>query len=334
MTTIEITKKLSADETSQAAELLLQGKIVAFPTETVYGLGACIFLPEAIKKIFLAKGRPADNPLIAHVSNFSQIEEITQNIPNDFLPLYNAFFPGPLSIVLEKAEKVPSIVSGGINTIAFRMPNHPIALAIIEKVGQPIVAPSANISGKPSSTQFSHVLDDFDGKIGAIVEGSSSEIGIESTVISLINNTPIILRPGHITKEAIEAVLNKKVALTNNDKLSNSPVSSPGMKYRHYAPNAPTKLFFSKKELVNYLNSNPNPSRLLLSPSPLSEAKGCNHFPLSPKTLYAGLRKADSDGFSEVLILCNDSIANDQALMNRLFRATEEAPFPLYNRAY
>lgn len=319
----DMTELLSVRDISRAADLLLQGEIVAFPTETVYGLGACIFMPDAVQKIFLAKGRPSDNPLIAHISNLSQLTSIAQNIPEDFFLLYQAFFPGPLTVVLKKTDAVPSLVSAGLDTIALRMPNHPIALAIIEKVGQPIVAPSANISGRPSSTAFEHVLHDFDGKIAAVVEGPSSEIGIESTVISLLGDVPTILRPGHITKQQIESVLKKPVRMAHVDKSCIGPVASPGMKYRHYAPDAPVKPFFSKKELLDYVGSAPSMARLLLSSFPLVEIKCCEYFSLSAKTLYAALRKADAQGFSEVLVLCDDSVIHDIALMNRLSRAAE-----------
>lgn len=319
------TELLSSSDISRAAELLLQGEILAFPTETVYGLGALIFLPSAIEKIFIAKGRPSDNPLIAHISNLSQLTKIAKNIPDDFFLLYKAFFPGPLTVVLQKTDEVPSLVSAGLDSIALRMPSHPLALALIEKVGQPLVAPSANISGKPSSTEFNHVLHDFDGKISAIVKGDSSEIGIESTVISLLGDVPTILRPGHITKDQIQSVLKKPVAIASSDK-TEGPVLSPGMKYKHYAPDAPVQLFYSKEDLLEYLKVAPIASRMLLSSSPLGEIDSCEFFPLSAKTLYATLRRADAKGFSEVLVYCDKVITDDKALMNRLSRSAEIDP--------
>ena len=323
--TTSTTEILSSSDISRAAELLLQGEIVAFPTETVYGLGACVFLPSAIEKIFIAKGRPSDNPLIAHISNLSQLTRIAKNIPDDFFLLYKAFFPGPLTVVLQKTDEVPSLVSAGLNSIALRMPSHPLALALIEKVGQPLVAPSANISGKPSSTEFTHVLHDFDGKISAIVNGPSSEIGIESTVISLLGDIPTILRPGHITKDQIQSVLKKTVAIASSDK-TDGPVVSPGMKYKHCAPEARVQLFYAKEDLLEYLKVTPSVYRMLLASSPLTEIKSCEVFSLSAKTLYAMLRKADAEGFSEVLVYCDEVIMHDRALMNRLSRSAEIHP--------
>jgi len=317
------TEILSEESIDRAAELLQEGEIVAFPTETVFGLGAAIFSPEAVAKIFLAKGRPSDNPLIAHISDLAQVEMIAQNIPEDFHLLAKAFFPGPLTVVLEKTDRVPSIVSGGLNTVAFRMPSHPVARKLIALIGQPIVAPSANISGKPSSTQLSHVLHDFNRKIAAIIEGVSSEIGIESTVISLMENVPIILRPGHITKEDIEKVLGKKVRVADSSKKISGPVSSPGMKYRHYAPTAPLKLFFTNDDLLVHLSKGPTGKRILLSPFVVEEAKSCIYAKLSTKNLYAALREADLQAVDEVLVFCDESAQKDAALMNRILKAAE-----------
>lgn len=319
------TELFKEDELERAAELLKQGEIVSFPTETVYGLGACIFLPQAIEKIFIAKGRPSDNPLIAHINHFSQVEQIAKNIPEDFYLLYKAFFPGPLTVVLEKTDAVPSIVSAGLPSIAFRMPAHPIALKLIELVGQPLVAPSANLSGKPSSTDYKHVQHDFEGKIAAIVQGSSSEIGIESTVISLLGEKPVILRPGHITKEQIEKILGKEVGLAKMSKEHSGPVMSPGMKYRHYAPEAKVLLFYSLKEVEDHLEKSAFlAKRLFLSSSePIKHIKDCAYFPLSAKTLYAALRHADAEKVSEVLVLVDGDILHNSALMNRLVKAAE-----------
>jgi L-threonylcarbamoyladenylate synthase len=317
------TEILSEESIDRGAELLQAGEIVAFPTETVFGLGAAIFSPEAVAKIFLAKGRPSDNPLIAHISDLKQVEMIVQNIPEDFHLLAKAFFPGPLTVVLEKTDRVPSIVSGGLNTVAFRMPSHPVALKLITLLGQPIVAPSANISGKPSSTSLSHVLHDFKGKIAAIIGGVSSEIGIESTVISLMEKVPIILRPGHITKEEIEKVLGKEVRVADYRKKIAGPVSSPGMKYRHYAPSAPVKLFFSKEEVLSHLEKTPFCKRILLAPSLLQECKDCIYTALSTKNLYAALRQADTESVDEVLVFCDGITQKNVALMNRILKAAE-----------
>ena len=210
---MDATERLSPDQLQRAADLLKAGHLVAFPTETVYGLGAPIFSPEAIQSIFKVKGRPADNPLIAHVSSVEQVSRIALEIPEAFYRLAEVFFPGPLTVVLKRRPDVPSIVSAGLETIAVRMPSHPIALKLISLVDEPLVAPSANLSGMPSSTQAEHVLDDFDGKIAAVVDGGKTEIGIESTVINLLGETPILLRPGSISKEALEKVLGYPIFL-------------------------------------------------------------------------------------------------------------------------
>jgi L-threonylcarbamoyladenylate synthase len=172
------TQVFQEEDLIQAAEYLLSGEVVAFPTETVYGLGACIFLEDAIKKIFYAKRRPSDNPLIAHISDLSSVESIAEDVPPLFYKIAEEFFPGPLTIIASKSSEVPSIASAGLSTIAIRMPNHKIALRLIELVGQPMVAPSANLSGKPSATDFTHVLEDFDGHIPGDVKGEPSSIGI------------------------------------------------------------------------------------------------------------------------------------------------------------
>jgi L-threonylcarbamoyladenylate synthase len=296
---------LDPDQIPLAAQILLQGELVAFPTETVYGLGAPIFRPEPISKIYIAKGRPSDNPLIAHVASLAQVEQIARDIPPEFYLLAKAFFPGPLTIVLKKHPSVPPIVSGGLDTIAVRMPSHPVALALIEAVGQPLVAPSANLSGKPSSTTAQHVRTDFEGKIGAVIDGGETQYGMESTVISLVADTPRLLRLGALSPEEIEKVLGRELREASmEDKLS-----SPGTRYRHYAPSARVKLFTSPSELDLYLKTAPAQSRLILSK-------------LQSASLYALLRQADDEKKDEILILCDAEMLQDRALMDRLHKAS------------
>lgn len=297
---------LNPDQIPLAAQLLLQGELVAFPTETVYGLGAPIFHPETISKIYAAKGRPSDNPLIAHISSLAQAEQIARDIPPEFYLLAKAFFPGPLTIVLKKQPSVPSIVSGGLDTIAIRMPSHPIALALIEAVGQPLVAPSANLSGKPSSTTAHHVVADFEGKIGVVIDGGETKYGMESTVISLVADTPRLLRLGALSPEEIEKVLGQGLQeASREDKLS-----SPGTRYRHYAPSARVKLFTSSSELDLHLKTSPAQSRLVLS-----KVQGAS--------LYALLRQADDEKKDEILIVCDAEMLQDRALMDRLYKASQ-----------
>jgi L-threonylcarbamoyladenylate synthase len=287
-----------------AAELLKKGEIVAFPTETVYGLGAPIFNETAVAKIFTAKGRPADNPLIAHVSDLGEVETIAQNIPAEFHLLATHFFPGPLTVVLEKHPAVPNIVSGGLKTIALRMPRHPLALALIQAVGEPLVAPSANLSGKPSSTTAAHVVADFEGKIAAVLDGGSCEIGLESTVVYLVEGKPAILRLGAIEKEMIEEVLKMNLAVGSEDQRA----ASPGMKYRHYAPKAVVRLF--KEQIDEPMGKN----CLRLSTMPKN-----GYELLLASNLYAWLRWADEKGYDEIAVLYDEKA--NPALMDRLQRA-------------
>lgn len=303
-------RTLSPDQIQIAADLLKQGELVAFPTETVYGLGAPIFNPQAIAKIFQVKGRPAKNPLIAHISHLAQVEQIAREIPSDFDRLASQFFPGPLTIVLKKHPQVPSLVSGGLETIAFRMPSHPIAQALIEAVKEPLVAPSANLSGKPSSTTAAHVRSDFEGKIAAVIEGGETPLGIESTVISLISSTPCLLRPGTIPAEALEEALGKSLQTPSQVNLA----ASPGTHYRHYAPEAKILIFTNRQEFEHYL---PLAQGFVLSTEKESQSRY-----LKPSNLYALLREADQEGASEIVIFCDESAMKDAAFMDRLSRAS------------
>ena len=290
-------KTLRVEDLQKAAVLLREGELVAFPTETVYGLGAPIFSPQAIQKIFTVKQRPQSNPLIAHVANLEQVDQIAQNLPPVFFTLAKAFFPGPLTLIVEKKEEVPSLVSANLNTVAIRMPAHSLARALIEAVGEPLVAPSANLSGRPSSTCAAHVVADFADKIAAVIDGGSCEYGMESTVIDCVSfEKPTLLRLGSLEKEAIEKVLGYKL-----DTYTRGPKSSPGMQYRHYAPKAKVHVFSTQEELEAYVQG--NSSVFVLAP-------------VEAKTLYALLRTADEQGYSEVA-LCSEGCQNETVL-NRL----------------
>jgi L-threonylcarbamoyladenylate synthase len=287
------TEILRENSLEKAIKSLKAGFPVIFPTETVYGLGALAFREEAICKVFEIKGRPSDNPLIVHVSNLEMIPLLTKNLPKDFSLLAKAFWPGPLTLVVLRSEKVPSIVSGGLQTVAIRMPSHPTALRLIDEVGEPLVAPSANLSGRPSPTTLSDSLEDLDGKVSYAIEGGASEVGIESTVVSLIDETPVILRPGKITKEMLEEVLGKTVRETSKD----APIYSPGMKYRHYAPKATVKLIYDKSELPDFF----------IAPT--------------MENFYASLREADRQNLKEIAIYCDPQVLKNAGLMNRILRA-------------
>jgi len=232
-----------------AARFILKGKLVAFPTETVYGLGADALNGEAVRKIFKAKGRPADNPLIIHIAEFRDLKRLADEVPREAELLAKKFWPGPLTMVLPKGEKVPYATTGGLDTVAVRMPAHPIALALI-RASRPIAAPSANISGKPSPTSAEHVIDDFYGRIECIIDGGPTMIGVESTVVDLTSDEPTLLRPGGVTLEEIEEVVGKvKVHPAVKGKPADL-ARAPGMKYRHYSPNAQVIVVEGERERV------------------------------------------------------------------------------------
>jgi len=225
----------------EAAAIIRRGGLVAFPTETVYGLGADAMNPEAVGRIYEAKGRPSDNPMIVHIARASDIGQLTPMLSPGIVNLIENFWPGPLTMVVKKKEEVPYRTTGGLETVAVRMPDNPAALELINLSGCPIAAPSANISGRPSPTKAEHVINDLDGKIDAILVGEDCRVGIESTVLDMSGATPTILRPGIITAEEIEAALNKDVGIDRS--LFEKPgkdfkPKAPGMKYKHYAPKA------------------------------------------------------------------------------------------------
>lgn len=223
----------------EAAEVIKKGGTVAFPTETVYGLGAGALNPDAVKKIFRAKGRPSDNPLIAHIAKISDLKLIAKRPPEAAIALINKFWPGPLTIILKRKKVVPDIVTGGLDTVAVRMPDNKIALSLIRKAGVPLVAPSANLSGSPSPTGARDVAADLSGRIDMILDGGKTRIGIESTVIDMTTRPPVLLRPGGLPVEEIEKVIGPVRRLLEEPAvLRGEPVRSPGMKYRHYAPKA------------------------------------------------------------------------------------------------
>ena len=225
----------------QAAEILKSGGLVAYPTETVYGLGGDAADKEASRKIYAAKGRPSDNPLIVHIASFSQLEDITVNLPKTAKLLADAFWPGPLTMVCNKNQVIPYETTGGLDTVAVRMPNNPVALALIKESGCMIAAPSANTSGRPSPTKASHVYEDLSGKIDAILDGGPVDIGLESTIVDLTEDVVTILRPGFINMDMLKAVVGQArmdPGIVFNDKgtTSGAKPKAPGMRYKHYAP--------------------------------------------------------------------------------------------------
>lgn len=237
------TKRLqyTTEDMETAAALLRSGALVAFPTETVYGLGADARREESVRSIFSAKGRPADNPLIVHIADMDMLQGIVTCIPEIARKLADAFWPGPLTMVLPKAESIPAVTSGGLDTVGVRMPSHPAALALIRMSGCPIAAPSANRSGSPSPTTAKHVLDDMDGRIAAVIDGGQCDVGVESTVICFDDDETIhILRPGLISAEDLEPFAAHVYVdeAVYQQIAADAKAASPGMKYRHYAPHA------------------------------------------------------------------------------------------------
>lgn len=226
---------------AQAGALLRAGEVVGIPTETVYGLAANALDGAAVAKIFKAKGRPQDNPLIVHIADIEQLAGLVRHVPPAAEQLARAFWPGPLTIILPKADCIPDEVSAGLDTVGIRLPSHPVARQLIRAAGVPLAAPSANLSGRPSTTTAGHVLADLGGLIPAVVEGGPCMVGVESTVVSLVGDKPRLLRPGGVSLEQLRAVLGEiEVDRALREKIGDDvQVSAPGMKYRHYAPKAP-----------------------------------------------------------------------------------------------
>ena len=235
------TQHLTEKDIETAAAILREGGLVGIPTETVYGLGASGLNPDAVRRIFEAKGRPQDNPLILHIPDETWLERYCRNIPPAAYTLAEKFWPGPLTMILRRRENVPNAVTAGLDSVGVRCPDHPVTLAIIRAAGVPVAAPSGNLSGRPSPTCAAHMAEDMDGRIDAIVDGGPCGVGVESTIVDLTTSIPRLLRPGGLPLESLEEVLGE-VAV---DKAVTAPLAAgekpraPGMKYRHYAPRAP-----------------------------------------------------------------------------------------------
>ena len=238
---------------AQAGQILRDGGLVAFPTETVYGLGANALDEAAAKKIYAAKGRPSDNPLIVHIADLKALELLSKETPPEAYLLADRFWPGPMTMVLKKSRIVPEGTTGGLNTVAIRMPSHPVALKLIQTAGVYVAAPSANTSGRPSPTTAAHVVQDMDGRVDMIMDGGKVGIGIESSIIDLTGEVPMVLRPGYITKEMFEEVLGQVAfdpAITQMALDTEAKPKAPGMKYKHYAPKGSLTLVEGSREFV------------------------------------------------------------------------------------
>lgn len=248
---------IDKEEIKKHADLLAKGKTVIFPTETVYGLGANALDEEAVKKIYEAKGRPSDNPLIVHIYNENEINSLATDISEQAKKLIDEFWPGPLTMIFKKKDIVPQRTSGGLDTVAIRMPSHPIAREIIRQSGVPIAAPSANISGRPSPTKGEHVCEEMNGRVSGIIVGGDCDFGLESTVIDMTSEKPMILRPGSITKEQMEVLIGEVLIDPSIEgKADIKKAKAPGMKYTHYSPNGDVYIVSGDEEnVINKINS-------------------------------------------------------------------------------
>ncbi len=313
------------------AECLKQGQVVGMPTETVYGLAANALNGQAVKKIFQAKNRPMDNPLIVHICHLDQLLELTSEVPFTAIQLANAFWPGPLTMVFRRSSLVPNEVTAGGDTVAVRMPSHPLALELIKECGFPLAAPSANRSGSPSPTTALHVMNDMNGIIPAVLDGGQCSVGVESTVLSLVDGNPRLLRPGGVTKEQLEAVIGTvEVDPSVLENVHLEQVSSPGMKYKHYAPKAKVTLLRGdgnkfcdfvngqKEEGVAALCFEEDVAKLTIPVLPLGSVN-------TPKDwmyhLFERLREADRMGYQRVYAHCPPKEGEGLAVYNRLIRA-------------
>ena len=324
----------------RASSLIRSGEIVAFPTETVYGLGANALDPLAISKIYQIKGRPSDNPLIVHIGDLNMLSGLVSTIPPREMRMIKKFWPGPITLIFKKSKSVPKITTGGLGTVAVRMPRNKIALALIKRSGLPIAAPSANLSGKPSPTNASHVKEDLDGKVKLILDGGRTEIGIESTVIDMTPRIPVILRPGGISKERIEDEIGEVrfhdtlLGIRSKSKKINK---SPGMKYRHYSPNARVVIVEGSKtraeekiiELTKKLKDDGKRVSIMTANRSLKPNANIiqflgNNLDTIARNLFANLRKADKDHIDVIVVQGINYNNTGFAIMNRLKKAADQ----------
>lgn len=316
-----------------AAELIRNGQLVAIPTETVYGLGADGLNPTAVAKIYAAKGRPQDNPLILHVTGMEQVETLCHSIPQAAYKLAQRFWPGPLTIVLPAKECVPKCTTGGLSTVAVRCPACDVTRQIIALSGVPIAAPSANISGKPSTTSAEHVIHDHEGNIPMVVDGGPCQVGVESTIVDLTEERPRLLRPGGVTPEQLIEVLGDlvidKAVTAQIDK--DAVVKAPGMKYRHYAPDCQVLIVAGNREqAANYIKKHyKSDDRVLCFEEELPLYEGCNPLAYGKEAdleslsagLFAALRQLDDPAIRKVYARCPEGGGIAYAVQNRLKKA-------------
>jgi len=344
------TEILHADDAAleRAAHVIRTGGLVAFPTETVYGLGADALNDQAVHKVFLAKDRPLDDPLIVHIAHVEQLSLLARHIPQRAWDLTKKFWPGPLTLVLPKTDRVPAVTTGGLDTVAVRAPAHPVARSLIERSGVPIAAPSANRFGRPSPTTAQHVWEDLNGRIDLILDGGPTPIGVESTVLDLTQEPPMVLRPGGVTLEELREVLGEVRLLNSSEDSSEAAKRSPGTRYRHYAPRARVLLVeqgaaeaalkrLSGKRVGVLVHRDLTPRPPSRSgkgelPSPRRGGAGGEviviQMPQSLKAyarrLFAVLRELDAQGVDVIIVEKIEERGLGRAIMDRLRRASSE----------
>lgn len=335
---IKISEKNRAAVLREAGEIIKTGGLVAFPTETVYGLGGDALNPASAKKIYEAKGRPSDNPLIIHIANMEALPYIVEEVPKTAKRLASLFWPGPLTMILKKSARVPYETTGGLDTVAVRMPVHDVALDFIEAAGGYVAAPSANRSGRPSPTTAAYVAEDMEGRIEMILDGGQATLGLESTIVDLTVEPPMILRPGFVTQEMLSVALGEiKVDETLLRADSGQAPKAPGMKYRHYAPKGELIVVRGDMQAVTaYINEALRQGRaekkktgVIATDETIERYQADVHFSVGERgsakaaaeRLYCILRECDDEGVELILSECFDGEGVGAAVMNRLMKA-------------
>lgn len=331
-------KNITPDDFIEAGEIIKTGGLVAFPTETVYGLGGDGLNKESSKKIYAAKGRPSDNPLIIHIAELSDLYKIAKNVPENALKLAQTFWPGPLTMIFEKTDIVPFETTGGLNTVAVRMPEDVIALEFIRAAGGFIAAPSANLSGRPSPTCAKHVKDDMSGRIDMIIDGGDSIIGLESTIVDITSDIPMILRPGYISMKSLSRIVGDVTydpAIAEPD--SNKAPKAPGMKYKHYAPKGELSIIKGDRDkVISYIREQTKQAiaegervgiiateetYLNYQATVVQNIGSIDDEETIARRLYAVLREFDVDDITRIYSEEFDTKNIGQAIMNRLIKA-------------
>ncbi len=332
------TQIIKADKNTdleKAGEIIKKGGLVAFPTETVYGLGGDAFNPDSSKKIYAAKGRPSDNPLIVHIAEMASLDRLSTDIPDKLYRLAEAFWPGPLTMIIKKLPDMPEETTGGLDTVAIRMPDHPVALSLIKAGGGYIAAPSANASGRPSPTLASHVAEDLSGRIDMIIDGGEVGIGIESTIVDLSGEVPMILRPGYVTAEMLERVIGPvETDPTLMKKTEGGRPKAPGMRYRHYAPKGDMQIFTGAADHVTAMINEKLSSETrkcgvlccdenagLYKKGIIRRLGSRDDMSAVALNIYRALREFDDEGVEQIYAESFDTQGLGQAVMNRLLKA-------------